>query len=360
MMNKIITIERHILDQQSNFPHATGAFTALMYDLALSAKLIARETTRAGLADILGRAGTTNVQGEEQELLDVYAHQTIVRMLDHTGRVCVMASEEYPDPIEIPRQYKRGNYVVLFDPLDGSSNIDFNVSIGTIFSVHRRISQDPNECGLVDLLQPGYRQVAAGYVVYGSSTMMVYTAGNGVHGFTLDPGVGEFLLSHENIRVPEPPRFLSINHGYEKHWPESVRRFVRWITGLDEQEPRKPLPSRYIGSMVADFHRNLIAGGIFLYPASTRDPAQPMGKLRLNYECAPLAFVVEQAGGAASDGVHRLLDILPTELHQRTPFFAGNRDLVAKLEEFVLRYDPEWVAEHRQRVQIAREAGGSE
>nr|MBN1230070.1 class 1 fructose-bisphosphatase [Anaerolineae bacterium] len=349
---KLITIERHILEQQARFPHATGEFTSLLYDIALAAKLISRETNRAGLANILGKAGTQNVQGEQQELLDVYANQIIVRMLNHTGRVCIMASEEDPDPIFIPATYKRGNYVVLFDPLDGSSNIDYNVSVGTIFSIHRHVTPDLYDCGLPDLLQPGRRLVAAGYIVYGSSTMMVYSAGNGVAGFTLDPSVGEFLLSHEEIRAPDNPKYYSVNQGYERFWLEAVRQYVKWITGMKEDEPRKALSARYIGSMVSDFHRNLIAGGIFLYPADTRDKARPMGKLRLNYECAPLAYIMEQAGGAASDGIHRILDIVPQSLHQRTPFFCGNKDLVAKMEEYFQHYNPEWVEALQERVQL--------
>lgn len=354
MTSKLVTIERHILDQQSRFPQATGAFTSLMYDIALAAKLIARETTRAGLVDILGKAGDINVQGEEQQKLDIYANQIIVRMLDHTGRICIMASEEDPDPIPVPDRYERGNYVLLFDPLDGSSNIDYNVSVGTIFSLHRRISPTPDEAGLNDLLQPGYAQVAAGYVIYGSSTIMVYTAGNGVHGFTLDPTVGEFLLSHENIRIPEKPKYYSINEGYRKYWHESTRRYIDWITGIGEESRPNPLGLRYIGSMVSDFHRNLLSGGIFLYPSDLRDPNRPEGKLRLNYECSPLAMIAEQAGGAASDGINRIVDIQPTSLHQRTPFYAGNKELVERINAYVQQYDQGWVAEHKKRVELAR------
>ena len=350
MTGKIITIERHILEQQKQFPHATGTFTSLMYDIALAAKIIARETTRAGLAEILGRAGTTNVQGEEQQKLDVYAHRTIVRMVDHTGRVCVMASEEEPDPIPIPAPYPCGPYVLLFDPLDGSSNIDYNVSIGTIFSIHRRVTPGNGPGSLEDLLQPGFRQVAAGYVVYGSSTMLVYSAGQGVHGFTLDPSVGEFLLSHPDIRLPDKPKYYSINEGYKKYWPEGIRQFVRWIAGRDEDDPHDGLPLRYIGSMVSDFHRTLMAGGIFLYPTDTRDPAKPYGKLRVTYECAPMAFLMEQAGGYASNGVVPILSIKPTHLHQRSAFFAGNVELVRRVEEYLRRYNPDWVEEYRQHV----------
>ena len=354
MSAKIVTIERHILDQQHMHPQATGAFTNLLYDIALAAKMIARETTRAGLVDILGRAGAKNVHEEDQQKLDVYSHETIVRLLDYTGRLSIMASEESALPIPIPSEYPSGNYALLFDPLDGSSNIDYNVSIGTIFSIYRKISASPRG-DLADLLQPGVRQVAAGYVVYGSSTMMVYTTGHGAHGFTLDPSVGEFLLSHPDIRIPPTGGYYSVNAGYEKHWPEGVRRTVKWLTGQDDHEPSAGMSLRYIGSLVADFHRTLLAGGIFMYPADTKDPKRPFGKLRLMYECAPLAFIAQQAGGYASDGVGPILDIQPGDLHQRVPFFIGDRALVEKAEGFIRRYDQAWIAAYRQaRETISR------
>ena len=355
MSGHITTIEGHILEQQRLHPEATGVFTNLMYDIALAAKLIARETTRAGLVDILGHAGDVNVQGEQQQKLDVYAHNTIVRMVDHTGRVCVMASEEDPDPIPIPEKYGCGPYVLLFDPLDGSSNIDYNVSVGTIFSIHRRISPGDGPGTLDDLLQPGYKQVAAGYILFGSSTMLVYTAGDGVHGFTLDNSVGEFLLSHPNIRIPSKPRYYSINQGYQKYWYPGIAEYVRWLTGREDGGPEKGLSLRYVGSMIADFHRTLLAGGIFMYPADKKSTSMPMGKLRLLYECAPLAFIAEQAGGAASDGINPILNIQPTALHQRTPFFAGNRELVEKVEEYIRKYDGEWLSVYEQHVTLARE-----
>jgi fructose-1,6-bisphosphatase I len=339
---RIVTIERHILNQQRLHPEASGVFSDLLYDIALAAKLIARETTRAGLADILGMAGGSNVQGEEQKKLDVFANRTLIAMNDHTGRLCAMASEEVEDIIPIPDQYECGKYVLLFDPLDGSSNIEMNVSIGTIFSIHRKISPGDGHGTLDDCLQPGHKQVAAGYVLFGSSTMLVYTTGQGVHGFTLDPGVGEFLLSHKDLSFPAKPKYYSVNQGYEKYWHEGVRRYVKWLQGLDDSG-QKGLSSRYIGSLVADFHRNLLTGGVFLYPPDTRDPAMPYGKLRLLYEASPLAFIAEQAGGAASDGVNRILDIQPTGLHQRLPLFAGNRELVEKANEFVRTYDTDWV-----------------
>ncbi|MGB9776586.1 MAG: class 1 fructose-bisphosphatase [Anaerolineae bacterium] len=337
MPEEIITIERHILEQERAYPEATGVFTSLLYDIALAAKIIARETSRAGLVQILGLAGKTNVQGEAQMKLDVFANQTIIRMNSYTGRLAVMASEEEPDIIPIPEGYPTGRYVLVFDPLDGSSNIDVNASIGTIFGIYRR--RTPGGPGTVeDCLQPGRALAAAGYIIYGSSTMMVYTTGNGVHGFTLDPGVGEFLLSHPNIRIPPEPKYYSVNQGNEKYWSEGVRRYTRWLQGMDEENPRKPLSGRYIGSLVADFHRNLLEGGVFYYPQDYKDPSKPKGKLRLLYEAAPLAFIAEHAGGYASDGQRPILDIVPEALHQRTALFIGNRDLVEMAERFIARY----------------------
>jgi len=337
MPEEIITIERHILEQERAYPEATGVFTSLLYDIALAAKIIARETSRAGLVQILGLAGKTNVQGEAQMKLDVFANQTIIRMNSYTGRLAVMASEEEPDIIPIPEGYPTGRYVLVFDPLDGSSNIDVNASIGTIFGIYRR--RTPAGPGTVeDCLQPGRNLAAAGYIIYGSSTMMVYTTGNGVHGFTLDPGVGEFLLSHPNIRIPAEPKYYSANQGNEKYWSEGVRRYTHWLQGMDEENPRKPLSGRYIGSLVADFHRNLLEGGVFYYPQDYKDPNKPKGKLRLLYEAAPLAFIAEHAGGYASDGQRPILDIVPETLHQRTALFIGNRDLVEMAERFIARY----------------------
>ncbi len=339
-MERIITIERHILEQEREHPGATGVFSNLLYDIALAAKLIARETTRAGLAEILGLAGRVNVQGEQQMKLDVFAHETIVRMNSYTGRLAVMASEEDAAIIPIPPEYPTGKYVLLFDPLDGSSNIDVNVSIGTIFGIFRRQTPEgPGTCE--DVLQLGRKLEAAGYVVYGPSTMLVYSTGNGVHGFTLDPGVGEFLLSHPNIRFPARPKYYSVNQGYEKYWSEGVRRYTRWLQGLDPERPRKELSARYIGSLVADFHRNLLDGGVYYYPADAKDPGKPQGKLRLMVEAIPLSFLAEQAGGLGSDGRRNILDIQPESLHQRTPLFIGHRELVEKAEEFIRRYDPQ-------------------
>lgn len=344
-MSQITTIERHISDQEKLYPEATGVFTSILQDVALAAKIISKETNRAGLADILGAAGGENVHGERQQKLDVFADQMMYKLNDHTGRLCAMVSEEHDDIIDIPDHFEKGRYVLLFDPLDGSSNIDVNISIGTIFSLHRKIS--PGEMGTAeDVLQPGRSLVAAGYVIYGSSTMMVYSAGNGVHGFTLDQAVGEFLLSHPDIRMPEPPQYYSANHGYEKQWTTGVRSYVKWLQGI-YGEGGKPLGQRYLGSLVADFHRNLLRGGVFLYPGTLTERKKPYGKLRLMYEAQSLAFIAEQAGGYASDGIGPVLDIMPSSLHQRVPLFIGNRHLVEKAEEFIAQHDQEWINAYR-------------
>lgn len=336
--NKIITIERHILQEQQSHPGATGVLTNLLYDLALAGKVIASQTTRGGLVEILGRTGDINVQGEEVMKLDLLADQMIYRLNDHTGRLAVMASEEQEGIISIPEKHATGKYVLLYDPLDGSSNIDYNVSIGTIFAIYIRKSSD-GPGTLEDCLQKGRDLVVSGYLIYGASTMLVYTSGSGVHGFTLDPSVGEFLLTHANIRIPEKPKYYSVNQGYEKYWSEGVKRFTDYLQGRDGIG--KGLSLRYIGSMVADFHRNLMAGGIFYYPADSKDPRYTSGKLRLVYEAAPLAFIAEQAGGRASDGKQNVLDMQPTSLHQRIPLFIGNSELVDKAEEFIREYDQE-------------------
>ncbi len=335
MDNQIVTIERHIVEREREFPEATGVFSSLLYDIALAAKIIARETTRAGLVEILGETDRVNVQGEQQMKLDVFANNVIVRMNFYTGRLAVMASEENEDVISIPKGYDRGKYVLVFDPLDGSSNIDVNVGIGTIFGIYRRLD-DGKPASLKDCLQRGYDLAAAGYVIYGSSTMMVYTTGQGVHGFTLDPSLGEFLLSYPDISISKDQRYYSVNQSYERYWSEGVRRFTHWLQGMDPERPRKPLSGRYIGSLVADFHRNLLNGGIFYYPADER---KPHGKLRLVYEAIPLAFIAEQAGGYASNGRCNILDLKPTRLHQRTPLFIGDRSLVEEAEAFIAAYD---------------------
>jgi fructose-1,6-bisphosphatase I len=326
----VVTIERYIIEQERLHPEATGALSGILQDLALAAKMIASKVRLAGLVDVLGEHGTDNVQGEAQKKLDVISNDIIVKAMDHGGRLCAMASEEEEEIIPIPDQFRRGNYVLLFDPLDGSSNIDVNVPVGTIFSVLRRVTKGHGAGTLQDMLQPGYKQVAAGYVVYGSSTMMVYTTGQGAHGFTLDPSIGEFLLSHPDIKTPEHGRYLSVNEAYEQHWQENVKQLIRRYRGMDGK--REAMNVRYIGSLVADFHRNLLGGGLFAYPANAKSPS---GKLRLLYECNPLAFICEQAGGAAIDGSGRIMDIQPTQLHQRSPYFIGSKADVAIAAELL-------------------------
>lgn len=325
----INTIERHVLEGQLAHPEATGQLTSLLYDLALAGKVIASQTTRAGLVQVLGKAGDVNVQGEEQMKLDVIADRAIKRLTDHTGRLAVMASEEQENLIPIPEKYPVGKYVLLFDPLDGSSNIDYTIPVGTIFAIYHRISKH-GQGTMEDCLQPGRQLVAAGYLLYGSSTMLVYSAGDDVAGFTLDPTVGEFLLSHPNIRIPAKPKYYSANQGYQLNWSKGVQRYTRWIQGEDGGPTGMSL--RYVGSLVADFHRNLLAGGVFYYPG---DKKNPNGKLRLTYEANPLAFIAEKAGGYASDGNGPILDKVPQTLHQRTPLFIGNADLVMQAEEFI-------------------------
>jgi fructose-1,6-bisphosphatase I len=331
---QIITIERHILEEQSSFPEATGTLTNLLYDIALAGKIIASKTNRAGLAEILGRTGATNIQGEQVQKLDQFADATFFRMNDHTGRVALMASEEHEDILPIPEKYSSGKYILLYDPLDGSSNIDYNICLGTIFCIYHKITAGRGS--LEDCLQKGRQIVAAGYLLYGTSTMLVYSTGRGVNGFTLDPAVGEFLLSHPDIRIPEPPRYYSVNQGNEYYWSKGVQEYTSWLRG---REPgSRDLSARHVGSLVADFHRNLLAGGVFYYPADTRDPNKPHGKLRLLYEVIPLAFLAEQAGGRGSDGTQNILDIQPQRLHQRTPFFVGNKELVEQAEAFIRKY----------------------
>jgi fructose-1,6-bisphosphatase I len=327
----VVTIERHIIEMERRHPAATGAFTGLLYEIALAAKMIAREVNMAGLFDVLGKTGKRNVHGEEVKKLDAWANDVIYRALDHGGYLCCMASEEVEDVMDIPDEFSTGNYVLLYDPLDGSSNIDANVSIGTIFSIHRKISRGPRG-GLEDCLQPGRDQVCAGYVVYGSSTMLVYTTGNGVHGFTLDPSIGEFLLSHPNICFPDTPqRIYSCNEGNYARWSDGQRKLVDHMKGLDGSNDR-PFSARYIGSLVADFHRTLLYGGIFMYPADKRNPD---GKLRLLYEAAPLAMIAESAGGRASDGSQDIMDVAPDELHQRVPLYIGSSPFVSMAEQFI-------------------------
>ncbi len=325
--SKIVTIQTHIAQEQRLHPEASGELTALMWDLVLATKMIAREVRRAGLIDILGAIGTENVHGEEVQKLDVYALDRIIESMGHGGHLCCMASEERAEMIPIPPRHRRGKYVLLFDPLDGSSNIDVNISIGTIFSVAKKVT--PGEEGrLEDCLQPGLRQVAAGYVIYGSSVMLVYTIGHGVHGFTLDPTVGEFLLSHPDMKIPAWGKTYSINEGNAGAWDAATAKYVKHVKEKDAATNR-PYSLRYVGTLVADAHRTLINGGIFLYPAS------PKPKLRLLYEANPMAMIFEQAGGRATTGTQRIMEIQPTELHQRVPLILGSTEDVTLYEEFV-------------------------
>lgn len=324
------TLEEFTILTEKNFPNATGHLSKLLRDIGLACKIINREVNKAGLVNILGAAGDTNVQGEEVQKLDVYADNQLISFLTKGGQCAGIASEEQDSFVPISDEIAEdAKYVVLFDPLDGSSNIDVNVSIGTIFSIHKRVTPSSGPVTLEDFLQKGSEQVAAGYTIYGSSTMLVYTTGNGVNGFTLDPSIGEFCLSHINIQTPEMGKIYSINQGNFEKFQPAIQEYLNFCKG---GEGRKPYSLRYIGSMVADFHRNLIKGGLFLYPAMD---SSPKGKLRLLYECNPLAFIAEQAGGKASNGKERILDIEPTELHQRTPVFIGSKKMVEQVEEML-------------------------
>ncbi|MBM3287174.1 MAG: class 1 fructose-bisphosphatase [Candidatus Eisenbacteria bacterium] len=324
-----ITFSQHLALQQKLHPGASGGFTALLQEIMVAAKIISREVRKAGLVDALGLTGKTNVQGEAVQILDDFANTTIIRNVHHTGHLCVMSSEENEEPIPIPDEYPSGPYAMTFDPLDGSSNIDANVSIGSIFSIHRKRSRGEKGT-LEDLLQPGAAQAAAGYVIYGSSTILVYVANRQVHGFTLDPTVGEFLLSHPHIRIPESGGIYSVNEGNSHAWEEPTRRIVESLKGTEN--PRgKPYSGRYVGSLVADFHRTLLYGGIFLYPA---DAKSRQGKLRLLSEAAPIALIAEGAGGRATTGRGPILDLQPTELHERVPLIVGSPREVAWAESF--------------------------
>lgn len=333
-MSKVKTLGQFIIEKQADFPYSKGELSRLLRDIGIAAKIIHREVNKAGLADILGETGDNNVQGEQVKKLDVFANEQLIAALSVGGEVCAMASEENDEIIIVDNnQSKTAKYVVAFDPLDGSSNIDVNVSVGTIFSIYRRTSlSGPGT--VEDFMQRGADLVAAGYVIYGSSTMLVYTTGKGVNGFTLDPSIGEFCLSHPNMKIPKNGKIYSINEGYYIHFPDGVKKFIKWCQEEDKATNR-PYSSRYIGSAVADVHRNLIYGGVFIYPTTSQSPK---GKLRLLYECNPLAFIVEQAGGKATDGFGRILDIQPKALHQRVPFFIGSAEMVEKAEEFMLQY----------------------
>jgi len=330
MSQKIVTIERHIVEGERAHPGASGDFSGLLRDLTLAFKVIWREVSKAGLVNILGFAGKQNIHGEEVKKLDVFAHETIYKAMDHGGHLCVMASEENEDLLQIPDHYPNGKYVLLYDPLDGSGNIDANVTVGSIFSIFKRVT--PSGKGtLQDVLQPGYKQVAAGYILFSSSMMFVYCTGHGVHGFTLDPSVGEFLLSHENIRIPKRGSIYAVNEGNFNRWNLNMQRYIQHLKEEDKATGR-PYSARYIGSLVADVHRTLLYGGIYCYPGDTKNPN---GKLRLMYENNPLGYIVENAGGVASDGTRRILEIQPDSLHQRTPLFIGSVEDVKIAEEFL-------------------------
>ncbi len=332
MPKRFMTLSRHIIEGEKMHPEATGELSALLTDLSLAAKVISLEVNKAGLVDILGFTGDENVHGERVKKLDMYAHDMMFHAMDHGGHLAVMASEEEEDIIHIPDHHQIGKYVLLFDPLDGSSNIDANISIGTIFSIYKRISPDGTPGTLEDCLQPGYKQVAAGYVVYGSSTILVYTAGHGVYGFTLDPAFGEFLLSHDDIKIPSRGKIYSINEGNYKYWHPGLKKYIKKLQA-DEDPEEKPYSARYIGSMVADIHRNMLYGGIFMYPADKRNPN---GKLRLMYECNPMSFIIEAAGGRAIDGRgNDILNIQPESLHQRVPIYIGGKDDIDEIESFL-------------------------
>lgn len=333
-MNKVVTLNEFIQDRQSDFPFATGELSQLLSDIGVASKIINREVNKAGLVEILGAAGNENIQGEEQQKLDVYADNQFIDAFRNGGEVCAIASEENDDYLPFENEGSRdAKYVVTFDPLDGSSNIDVNVSIGTIFSIYRRVSTEgPGK--LEDFLQKGTEQVAAGYVVYGSSTMLVYTTGKGVNGFTLDPGIGEFCLSHPDIKTPEDGRLYSFNEGNYNSFSKGLQKYCDWVKE-DDPSTGRPYSCRYIASMVADIHRNLIKGGVFCYPATN---GSPNGKLRLLYECNPMAFIVEQAGGIATTGHERIMEIQPTELHQRVPALMGSKNMVGKVLEMIEKY----------------------
>jgi len=331
------TLGQFIIEKQADFPYAKGELSRLLRDIGIAAKIVNREVNKAGLADILGENGTTNIQGEGQKKLDVYANEQFISALKHGGECCIVASEENDDYIHLDTGVsKDAKYIVAIDPLDGSSNIDVNVGIGTIFSIYRRKSTK-GRASLADVLQRGNEQVAAGYVIYGSSTMLVYTTGKGVNGFTLDPSIGEFCLSHPDMKIPKDGVIYSINEGYYVHFPDGVKKYIKYCQ-VEDDKTKRPYTSRYIGSMVADIHRNLIKGGIFIYPITAN---APNGKLRLVYECNPMAFIIEQAGGKASNGYERILDLEVNELHQRSAIFIGSENMVHKAEEMMAYFSPQ-------------------
>jgi len=332
---RVITLGQFIIERQADFPYAKGELSRLLRDIGIAAKIVNREVNKAGLVDIIGDMGGINVQGEKVKKLDVFANDQFISALRSGGECCGIASEENEEIILIEGGISQdAKYVIAIDPLDGSSNIDVNVSIGTIFSIYRRNSSTNDICNTNDFMQPGTLQVAAGYIIYGSSTMLVYTTGKGVNGFTLDPSIGEFCLSHPDMKIPASGRIYSINEGNYVHFPDGVKQYIKYCQ-VEDKDTNRPYTSRYIGSLVADFHRNMIKGGIYIYPSTAKSPN---GKLRLLYECNPLAFITEQAGGKASNGKSRILQLQPDEIHQRSPLFIGSFEMVEKAEEFMLKY----------------------
>lgn len=334
-MDNVKTLGQFIIEKQADFPYAKGELSRLLRDIGIAAKIVNREVNKAGLMDILGQAGSINIQGESQQKLDVYADQQFIAALKCGGECCIVASEEHEDIIRLDTDIStNAKYIVAIDPLDGSSNIDVNVPVGTIFSIYRRNSIH-GPADLTDVLQKGTEQVAAGYIVYGSSTMLVYTTGKGVNGFTLDPSIGEFCLSHPDMRIPAKGSIYSINEGNYVHFPQGVKDYIKYCQ-VEDDTTQRPYSSRYIGSMVADIHRNLIKGGIFIYPTTS---SAPNGKLRLVYECNPMAFIIEQAGGSATNGTERILTVEVNTLHQRSPIFIGSTDMVETAESFMQKLD---------------------
>ncbi|HEY4324837.1 MAG TPA: class 1 fructose-bisphosphatase [Mucilaginibacter sp.] len=336
-MSAVKTLGQFIIERQCDFPYAKGELSRLLRDLAIAAKIVNREINKAGLADILGEAGSTNIQGECQKKLDVYANEQFIAALKNGGECCIVVSEENDEFIYIDSEVsKDAKYIVAIDPLDGSSNIDVNVAVGTVFSIYRRKSEN-GKATIDDILQKGTEQVAAGYIIYGSSTMLVYTTGKGVNGFTLDPSIGEFCLSHPDLTIPRDGTIYSINEGNYTHFPDGVKKYIKYCQ-VEDKSTNRPYTSRYTGSMVADLHRNMIKGGIFIYPSTA---SSIKGKLRLVYECNPMAFIIEQAGGIASNGYGRILDLDVNELHQRSPIFIGSENMVKKAEEFMASFSPQ-------------------
>ena len=329
---KITTLNDFVTLRQKDFPYAKGELSSLLHHIGTAAKIVNKKINKAGLVDIIGRSGEVNIQGENQQKLDVFADKVFIDALLASGECCGVATEENQNEIVFTDKFARkGNYVVCMDPLDGSSNIDYNVSVGSIFSIYRRVTPRGEKVTNEDFIQCGSKQAAAGYIIYGSSTMLVYSTGNGVNGFTLDPSIGEFCLSHPCIKTPDDGKIYSINEGNYIYLPSGIKKYIKFCQEKDEKSGR-PYTSRYIGSLVSDFHRNLLMGGVFLYPQNENAPE---GKLRIVYECNPIAFIAEQAGGEASNGTDRILDIVPRSLHQRSPFYAGSKNMIKKIEEFI-------------------------